>query len=289
MEPNFQIFSSLRFDPVLLQSLENTAAGVNDPSHPGSPVPFYMLRYHRDRMLQAARHFQWPEAIARIDGLDGLLYLLHALGHNIDTRSTTPLRVRTLLDHNGEITVETNETPPVPLENLFPTRLPPARQPTMKVSSLTGGALTLGSDDSIQRGSQGGGPQQREPWIVTPDPVRTNPSGFTSYKTTSRDMYTEARERVGIESMTEPKEVLIISNRGDEIMEGSLTSVFFWRSGRWVTPPVTSGGQVGTTRRWLLEKGMCVEEVIRADQLIDGEECWISNGVRGLIWGRIKL
>jgi branched-subunit amino acid aminotransferase/4-amino-4-deoxychorismate lyase len=102
-------------------------------------------------------------------------------------------------------------------------------------------------------------------------------------------MYTGARARAGIESMMEPKEVLIISDTGSEIMEGSLTSVFFWRGERWVTPHISSGGQEGTTRRWLLENGLCVEEVVSSDSLVDGEECWISNGVRGLIWGKIEL
>lgn len=120
-------------------------------------------------------------------------------------------------------------------------------------------------------------------------------------------MYTDARERVGIKTMVEPQEVLIISNGHNptldarnsanivitsadgDIMEGSLTSVYFYRDGRWVTPPVSSGGQAGTTRRWLLERGLCDEERVNVDSLVDGEECWLSNGVRGLVWGKVKL
>jgi len=90
---------------------------------------------------------------------------------------------------------------------------------------------------------------------VLPDSQRVKPSLFTSYKTTSRDMYMAARQRVGIHDMAEKKEVLIISEKDGEIMEGSLTSVFFWRNGKWTTPPISSGGQIGTTRRWALEKG----------------------------------
>jgi hypothetical protein len=29
--------------------------------------------------------------------------------------------------------------------------------------------------------------------------------------------------------------------------------------------------------------------VVTSNSLVDGEECWISNGVRGLNWGKIKL
>jgi 4-amino-4-deoxychorismate lyase len=280
-EPDFQLFSSLRFDRSLLESTANSALE-------GSPVPFYMLSYHRDRMLQAATHFGWEEAADSIAEHDGLGRLVRALKKAIDIESDQPLRVRTLLSHSGEIAVETNPVPPLPLESLYPSRIPePA--PPLRTSALTGGALTLGPGDTIQSGGPGhGDPRQDQCWTILVDPQPTKPSPFTTYKTTSRDMYTTARERVGITGMTDPKEVLIISESG-EIMEGSLTSCYFWRVGRWVTPPVSSGGQAGTTRRWLLQKGLCEEAVVGRDSLVDGEECWVSNGVRGMIWGKIKL
>jgi len=274
--PDFQLFSSLRFDPILRQCQANTDIG-NEES------PFYMLPYHRDRMLQAAEHFQWPKAISRISGPEGVKYLRKAIESAIDVNSSTPLRIRTLLHHDGRISVESNETPVVPINNLFPTRLSPPQPKEVRVSPLTGGALLQGVEEL------NGDPERGSPWIVIPDPERTSPSPFTSYKTTCRDMYTNARARASIVQMTEPKEVLIISDAGDEIMEGSVTSVFFWRNGKWVTPPVASGGQAGTTRRWLLEQGFCTEEVVRGSSLLNGEECWISNGVRGLNWGRVKL
>lgn len=28
---------------------------------------------------------------------------------------------------------------------------------------------------------------------------------------------------------------------------------------------------------------------MKLEELVDGEECWISNGVRGFQWGKIKL
>ena len=153
----------------------------------------------------------------------------------------------------------------------------------MTVSPLTGGALDVGSDDSVY-----GDPHRGEPWDVLPDTARTEKSPYTMYKTTSRDMYVSARERVGILGMGERKEVLVVNEEG-EVMEGSSTSPFFWREGRWVTPGLECGGQNGTTRRWALERGFCVEGVVRVGELVDGEECWISNGVRGFQLGRVKL
>lgn len=34
---------------------------------------------------------------------------------------------------------------------------------------------------------------------------------------------------------------------------------------------------------------LVIEDVIRASSLTSGEECWISNGVRGFIYGKIRL
>lgn len=282
-EPNFQLFTSLRFDPRLLECAANTTVGP-------APSPFYMLSLHRDRMLEAAKHFGWSQAEARLSGSSGLENLLETLKASVDVNSTTPRRVRAVVDRHGEISVDSFEIPQRPLRNLFPTRLPPPGTAPPRVSPLTGGALSLGEEDStVQQGPGYGEPSQAQPWSVMIDPVGTEPSHFTSYKTTSRDMYNEARARVGIESMADPKEVLITSTKDGEIMEGSLTTVLFWRGGRWVTPPISSGGQVGTTRRWLLSHGLCEEEVVRRADLVDGEECWISNGVRGFIPGVIKL
>ena len=197
----------------------------------------------------------------------------------------SPLRVRTLLSHDGTIKIEKFPAAEVSRWALYPERLPPPRnaQQELNVSPLTGGALTLGADDNVH-----GDPPYDGPWEVIPDTQRTTPSPFTSYKTTSRDMYMSARERVGIKDMADKKEVLIVSDSG-EIMEGSLTTIYLFRNGRWVTPPESSGGQIGTTRRWALRQGWCVEEVINVESLVESEQCWISNGVRGFQIGKIKL
>ncbi|OBT92397.1 hypothetical protein VE01_09294 [Pseudogymnoascus verrucosus] len=282
-EPTFDLFTSLRYDPLLLTCAANTTLSP-------SPSPFYMLSHHRDRILSAAQHFNWPLAIARLSGPSGLDHFLAALKDAVDTTSTAPRRVRAVVDREGGISVDSFEIPKRPLRNLFPTRLPPPGTGPPRVNPLTGGALTLGDDDStVQQGPGYGEPSREQAWSVMLDPVDTSPSPLTSYKTTSRDMYNSARTRVGIESMSDPKEVLICSTKEGEIMEGSLTTVLFWRGGTWVTPPVESGGQVGTTRRWALENGLCVEEVVRRGEVVDGEECWVSNGVRGFIAGVIKL
>ncbi|RGP59382.1 aminodeoxychorismate lyase [Fusarium longipes] len=121
-------------------------------------------------------------------------------------------------------------------------------------------------------------------------------SEYTHFKTTKRDMYDAARQRAGI-TYADPAEVLVIDQGDGSVMEGTFTTPYFWRNGRWVTPPVAaqfsrdegSGGQDGTSRRWALERGLVFEQAINAKSLVHGEECWISNGVRGFVAATIRL
>lgn len=38
-----------------------------------------------------------------------------------------------------------------------------------------------------------------------------------------------------------------------------------------------------------MTSNLAVEEPIHADSLVDGEECWISNGVSGFIAAQVQL
>lgn len=133
------------------------------------------------------------------------------------------------------------------------------------------------------------------PWRLVVDSVATAPSQFTTYKTTSRDHYDAARKRVGINSPTDPVEALLFNPLG-EVMDGSITCVYFRRrthhhhkpghegsKAEWITPPLSSGGMISVSRQYALEHGFCVERVVRVDELVDGERCLISNGVRGFM------
>jgi 4-amino-4-deoxychorismate lyase len=250
--PTFELFTSLRYDPLLVKVKANIALFDADAlgSATSSGSPFYILSYHRDRILQAAEHFGWEDAATKIKGPQGLAFLLKHLEAAILDNATKPLRVKVLLDHEGSVRVETSPAAPVTEFNLFPARLPPPKDAEpLKVSSLTGGALSLGDGDAVY-----GDPPTADAWDILIDTVQTEPSAYTSYKTTSRNMYDSARKHVGIRDFTEPREVLLVSSTGGAIMEGSLTTVYFWRNGKWVTPKIEDGGQIGTTRRWALSK-----------------------------------
>lgn len=120
---------------------------------------------------------------------------------------------------------------------------------------------------------------------------RSATSFSTKYKTTDRSVYDEVRSALPdpIESPL-PMEVLLVNN-DKEVMEGSLTTPYFKRDGVWITPAANCGGNLGTTRRWALEKALCEEELFSVDRIqfdSPGEKIVLSNGVRGFGWGMIE-
>lgn len=272
----FQIISSLRFDPDLPDAIERNAA-YSYPEPRNSP--YYLLRYHRDRLLNAAIHFKWQAAI------EFLQRDLRQFAHTLDTfvpDRTRPWRLRIVVDNRGNCTVDVHPiTTSCPPQSLF---IPISFQIHTSFSP-------------------------NFPWRLYVDSQTTTPSAFTTHKTTAREHYAAARERAGIPSPQDPLEVLLVNPQG-EIMEGSITTPYFRRRRRrrrrrsgvshglkdkehtddddnnndkWVTPPLSSGGNAGVTRRYALEHGFCIEQVVRVEDLVDGEECWLSNGVRGFI------
>ncbi|ROT35526.1 hypothetical protein SODALDRAFT_68997 [Sodiomyces alkalinus F11] len=266
----FQLFTSLRYDTTLCSIPDKYAGGADWNFKSRSPL--YMLDYHRDRMLRAATHWGWTAAIESLQGDAGLARLTELMEPAASTKPS-PLRVKILLTKDGQLSCEMGPTLKTSLQNLFPSRLPPP------------GAANLEGD-----------PLRDPIYDVVPDSAQTARSEFTHFKTTERSIYDGARSRVSIQ-LTDLKEVLLVNNADGSIMEGSMTTPYFWRDGRWATPPVPSkfswdagsGGQDGTSRRWALSRGLAVEEVVSVDSLVDGEECWISNGVRGFCCGRLRL
>ena len=140
-------------------------------------------------------------------------------------------------------------------------------------------------------------------------------------------MYDQSRERALPPNPAGPayREVMLY-NEVRELTEGTLTSLYLFRGGRWVTPTVGvpsgefsretlkddgadegelrkpfagrwghstrsakvgAGGQRGTSRRWALGSGFCMEEPVGIETVEVGEGVWVSNGVRGFGFGRV--
>ncbi|KAK3359078.1 aminotransferase [Lasiosphaeria hispida] len=280
MEADFEVFTSLRHDPLLLEIPDSDLSHANwNHTHAS---PFYMLDFHRDRMLKAAARWHWDKAVMALTGDLGLQKLADFIMQNIEeSQRKVSLKVKVTISSNGEMGASVTQVTETHLTALYPGKLPapvPEARP--------------GSETEIHNHLP---PKTPEYEVVVAD-LRTAPSDYTHFKTTKREPYDRARQRAHI-SLPDRKEVLLINEVDGSVMEGSTTTPYFWRNGRWVTPAVSrqsgteswSGGQDGTTRRWVLEKYLAVEDVVPLDSLVHGEECWLSNGARGFMFGRIKL
>ncbi|KAL1874407.1 hypothetical protein VTK73DRAFT_333 [Phialemonium thermophilum] len=273
MAENFQLFTSFRFDPALCEAPEGALQYAD--WNRANASPFYMLDYHRDRMLRGATHFGWDAAVKALSGEDGIRTLSEFVLDVLRDKEARPMRVKVTVSKEGNLAAETNVVPRTSIANLFPAFLP-----------VPGQAASAGPCV----------PEKEPLYEVVVDSTTTDASEYTHYKTTRRQMYDEARRRAGID-LTSRKEVLLVNSATGCLMEGSMTTPYFWRDGRWVTPPVSlefrpqgdSGGNDGTTRRWALQRALAVEEEVPVDSLRDGEECWLSNGVRGFMCGKIVL
>ena len=252
---DFQLFSSLRYDPALLQIPGSSL------SHAGwnwaNSSPLYMLDYHRDRMLSAATHWGWTAAVEALEGDAGLERLGNYIVSSIGDSTRAPLRVRVAITKQGALSVVSSPVPETTPANLFPARLPPP-----------GETQSSGPEE----GSNEGIPSKIPEYEILVDTSRTARSEYTHFKTTLRAAYDGARQRAQI-GLPDLKEVLIVSEDG-AVMEGSITTPYFWREGRWVTPAVSSaysrekgsGGQNGTSRRWALGRFVKSAEAELPDQ-----------------------
>lgn len=249
----FEIISSIRYDPALPNLTSENAHSYPEPSD----SPYYLLAYHRDRLVAAARHFGWDKALDWLG--EDLRRFEKFLDDSIPDRKQ-PWRLRIVVDSNGNGSVDVNPTAAIDPVNLL--------VPSLHLREVS------------------------STWRVHVDTEATTPSGFTTHKTTAREEYTAARLRAGIRSPAETSEVLVMNPEG-EVMEGSITTPYFRRRGpdgpSWCTPPLSSGGNDGTTRRYALGQGFCIEQTITRADLVDGEECWLSNGVRGFMKGTLVI
>lgn len=123
--------------------------------------------------------------------------------------------------------------------------------------------------------------------------TQITPSCFTSFKTTFRSHYNKAREQMMAlhAGKDGPCEILLF-NTGGELMEGSISNCYIrmYMGENWfyTTPALSSGCLCGVMRNFLLSKRLVTEtKKITIHQLRDGDEILLSNGIMGLVKGRI--
>jgi 4-amino-4-deoxychorismate lyase len=129
--------------------------------------------------------------------------------------------------------------------------------------------------------------------IVIPvyiDTQSTVPSVLTKHKTTYREPYNLAWERVGLDPTVAPSDAdALLHNTSGEIMGGAFRTVYFLRNGGCITPSSNCGGKISVSRRWALENSDVNEAVILVSDLKDREVVWLSSAVTGFTKGIITL
>jgi para-aminobenzoate synthetase/4-amino-4-deoxychorismate lyase len=99
-----------------------------------------------------------------------------------------------------------------------------------------------------------------------------------SYKTTARAFMEVARREGG-------KFETIFVDPDGHVTEGSFTSIFVERDGKYLTPPLERGLLPGLLRARLIEEGKAEEADLTVEDLAGG--FLIGNMVRGLIEARL--
>jgi 4-amino-4-deoxychorismate lyase len=236
--------------------------------------PFYFPELHQERLIAAARFFKWTRAESHraLADTDSWIQFLDTEIRNFQTQSgveiSTPLKVRVDLTPEGDMKTSNVPVPSVTLAQLYPAKL-------------------ASPEDMASRPT----------YKIVMDWIPTEITPYTWLKTANRSDYDTARQRmVQALSSSDNEEILcrgeceiILHNPLNEVTEGSVTNIYFWRNG-WVTPRVgkISGGLEGVARRWALESRLCSRvERIAKDSVEEGECVWISNGVRGFNSGRV--
>jgi branched-subunit amino acid aminotransferase/4-amino-4-deoxychorismate lyase len=250
---DFHIFTTFRVDGALLSDAAHTSLCG------GHESDIYLLPFHFDRLKTAAATvsgFQCPEAMMDLEsfgqriqdaiGLSNGEESLEQSGSHADVRQAVVRRGKVSWWPTGRLDITL-----VPVPRTFSSLLP---------TSLDAFPVCT-------------------TWTAVLDDRPTEPDLYTEIKTSRRIAYDRARKSAGLD-MTSTEEVLLYNLNG-EIIDGSITTVYFYRDNKWVTPQCR--GLEGTTRRFALETELCslADSAVRTDSLRDGETIWLSNAFRG--------
>ncbi|KAK3214404.1 hypothetical protein GRF29_19g76462 [Pseudopithomyces chartarum] len=172
-ESSFHLFTSLRYDPALELSEENSSPTLNFYA----PSPFYMLIYHRDRMLEAAQHFDFSAVADRLQ--DGprlhqdLLNEVHR--YQEQNPKNVPLKLRILFSPTATLTIDFAPVPPVSLSTLYPPSFSP-QTPLQPLTSILPPSQAAPSPSAPQTPSPPPHPPPPSASTPTPHPRPPSPS-----------------------------------------------------------------------------------------------------------------
>jgi 4-amino-4-deoxychorismate lyase len=133
-------------------------------------------------------------------------------------------------------------------------------------------------------------PPISDPLLIIPDSAPTPSSLFTTTKTSHRDHFAAALQRMGLPAGGNA-DVLLWNDHG-YITETPTRNVAFFRDGRWLTPNESTGCLQGVVRRWLLENKRIFEDksrILTVEGAKSGEIVMVFNAVKGCRFAVIHL
>lgn len=116
-------------------------------------------------------------------------------------------------------------------------------------------------------------------WI-DPEPFPSLGTLYCVHKTTWRDHYDDRTTR----AIAHGADEAILLTPGGQVGEGTRTTVWIERDGRFLTPPLSAGGLPGVMRAHLLaSRDDTGEARLTPDDLLAADTVWLSNAVVGLV------
>jgi len=99
------------------------------------------------------------------------------------------------------------------------------------------------------------------------------------HKTTRRSLYNSEYSLAVEQGFLD----VLFTNAQGQVTEGAISNLFLRKGKQLFTPPVSCGLLAGTYRRLLLEKGRAVEHFLSKEDVVQAEEVFVANSVRGLV------
>ena len=221
---------------------------------------FYLLPLHQDKVMNAAKNVNWPVQLVELYSGDRGLQILFAkllLHIHEDRRVDGPLQIHLALAKDGLLDI--SSCPAAEPGLLFPVDL---------FDENPGPIL-----------ERFGTLYKRSPVLAVVDDDVTVLSGSLRSSTAQSSRSKQA---------STTQERLLVSQYG-EILQGQFTTPYFLWDGVWITPAFSGSIEESVTRRYALEHGLCKEGIILRSSLEHGDECWLSDGVRGFFKARIFI
>lgn len=253
-DEDFHVFTTFRVDTHLSANSEHTAACD------GKVSDVYLLPYHYRRLKDAIAKMSGFELCEALTSLESFEHQIRVAAEKLAIESPpdgcqADGEPQLGIVRRGKVSIWPRghfEISLVPVPSTFPILLPTPETFTN---------------------------HQTPTWTVVLDGQATDTNLYTEIKTSYRTAYNRARQSAGL-TPSSTTEVLLY-NELDEIMDGSITNVYFLRNDKWVTPD--AGGLQGAARQFAFDRGLCsiASPAVCKDSLRPGEIVWLSNAFRG--------